>query len=347
MTPRICIVPEYPLSLMTGGVQVQAMATFMALRDRGGNVEPFEWHSTLPPADLYHFVGLPPYMASLVSLVRRKNIPYVCTLLCGGKRSLPTLLVARLRHLVNSALPGRQEYREAVMGADSVITITPADTVVVRRVFGLPSDRIIVIENGVDERFRTATPLLWHHRYGDRPFILCVGHIQSRKNQLFLLQVANMVRLPVVLIGSVMSGEGRYASHVESEVRTNTLYGGMWLRELSVDDPLLASAYAACRAYVLLSHYETQPLSVLEAMAAGKPILLGKAAYSQEYPFAGLSTTSRTRMSLAARDLVNLWDHGVESTLPAEFSWGHVADKLSVVYASALGRNGGRRKGEP
>lgn len=335
---RICIVPEYPLSLMTGGVQVQALATFKALKEQGLNVELFSWCAEIPPADLYHFVGFPSYLSSLAALLHRKGIPYVCTILCGGHRSRTTLWAARLRHNLNAVLPCRPEYHESVMGADTIVVITHADAAVVRYVFGVPSSRVVVVENGVDERYRLSSPSLWRQRYGDRPFVLCVGHIQSRKNQLFLLKVANQSGVPVVLIGAVMSGQEEYARHVESEIRANAVFGGMWLRDLSADDPLLVSAYAACQAYILLSHQETQPLSVLEAMAAGKPVLLGDASYTRECPFEGLATTSRTQVSVASRDIETLWKHGAASSLPAAFSWGQVAGKLNSVYERALGR---------
>jgi glycosyltransferase involved in cell wall biosynthesis len=319
---------------MSGGLQIQALATYKALRDRAQNAELFEWTSPAPVADLYHFIGFPPYMAGLATLLRAKNIPYICTVLCGGRRTLPEMWSARLRHYLNAQLPGRGEYHQAIMGAKAIITITEADVSVAHYVFGVPLSRIQVVENGVDDRFRMATPELWHERYGANPYMLCVGGIQRRKNQLFLLKTANSLELPVVLIGGVLPGEQDYAQRVDEEMRKNASYGGRWLRELSYDDPLLASAYAACRAFVLLSHHETQPLSILEAMAAKKPILLGDAGYVREYPFASLPRTSLTSMNTSRCDLQALWSQGVSTSLSEAFTWGCVAEKLYNIYAS-------------
>ena len=233
------------------------------------------------------------------------------------------------------------------MGADTVITITHADARVARVVFGVPANRIIVVENGVNECFRTASPALWREQYGSNPFLLCVGHIQRRKNQLFLLQAANRLRIPVVLIGAVLPGEKDYSQLVAQEVRSNARHGGRWLCELSADDPLLVSAFAACRAHVLLSHNETQPLSVLEAMAVHKPVLLGEAGYAKEFPFTSLPKTSRTRGDVAIRDLEVLWNHGATTELPATFAWSQVAEKISLAYEHTLKRQVGFKKGTP
>jgi len=332
----ICVVPEYPLNLMEGGVQVQALATFNALRERGTNVRMFEWSSSTTPADLYHFVGFPPYLASLANLLRRKGRPYVCTLLCGGQRDFLQLWTSRIRHRLNATLPGRREYHRAVVGANAIVTITQADAAVARFVFGAQASRITVVGNGVDARFRAGSPHLWRERYGDRPFVLCVGQVQPRKNQLFLLQVGNLLKLPVVLVGPPLSDRDDYAQRVAREARINTEHGGLWLRDVSGNDPLLASAYAACRVYVLLSHRETQPLSVLEAMAAGKPVLLGYADYAREYPFATLPRTSPVSVKAAVRDLDAVWMRGAVTTLPPEFAWDQVADRLSTIYERVL-----------
>ena len=61
---RVCIVPVYPLSLMTGGLQIQAVETCKALAVLGGGMtaEMFDWSKTEKSYDLYHFIELPEHM---------------------------------------------------------------------------------------------------------------------------------------------------------------------------------------------------------------------------------------------------------------------------------------------
>ena len=59
----VCIVSEYPASLMTGGLQVQAEETCAALaRLPGVQAELFNWSERRALPDLYHFIGLPEHM---------------------------------------------------------------------------------------------------------------------------------------------------------------------------------------------------------------------------------------------------------------------------------------------
>src|ERR1041384_4071892 len=94
--PRICIVPEYPLSLMTGGTLVQAAETCQALARHAPHMqfELFSWSENKPPADCYHFIGLPKYLAGLCSLVQHLSRPYVLTLLMGSGARASSRLAA-------------------------------------------------------------------------------------------------------------------------------------------------------------------------------------------------------------------------------------------------------------
>jgi len=83
---RVCIVPEYPLNLMVGGLQVQAVETLeaVAARDETIACEMFDWSSRQPPADVYHFIGFPPHMARVAELVTASGRPWVVSLLLGA-----------------------------------------------------------------------------------------------------------------------------------------------------------------------------------------------------------------------------------------------------------------------
>ena len=335
---RVCIVSEYPFSLMTGGMQVQARETFAALRALGVPVEWFDWVAECAPADLYHFIGLPPYLARLAALVRAAGKPYVCTVLCGRRPGLVGLTAAQVRHFLKTTVLREREYHEALKRAAAVVAITPSDGWVLQRIFGIATERLHVIPNGADDAFRTASALEWCRQYGHEPFVLCVGAVQPRKNQLLLLQASNIAALPVVLLGPILPGQDRYAQRVEEEAAINVRYGGHWLRHLQQDDPLLRSAFAACRVFVLLSHTETQPLSVLQAMAARRPILLGDADYAREYPFDRLPKTADADPSTLAGTLRVAWEEERTTELPPEFSWRNAAAALQSLYAQILSR---------
>ena len=336
---RICVVPEYPLGLMPGGVQVQAVETFRALSLLPGlDVRLFEWSATEPPADLYHFIGFPRHLAPVANLVRRAGKPYVCTLLTGAGNDTVRRRLAALRQRARRFLGrGRgTEHSEAVREAAALVAITARNRRTISAVYGLSPAKIRVIPNGVAPRFLSADPGAWQSAYGDRPFVLCAGAVQRRKDQLQLAQACNALNLPLVLLGPVLPGEEAYASKVADAMSANGAIGGSWLKNLQSDDPLLPSAYAACRLFALLSRNETQPLSVLEAMAAQKPILLAEAGYNREPPFDSLPAASLESPESLKQSLAAAWKSGQATKLPGEFTWESVARRLRDLYLEIL-----------
>lgn len=334
--PRICIVPEFPLSLMTGGTLVQATETRRALAayTPGLRFELFNWSEVDTPADCYHFIGLPKYLAGLCSLIARMQKPYVLTLLMGGERS-GRWRMAACRRRAASWLGWSREHQQAIERASALIAITADDAALISAIYQIAPDRIQIVPVAVSEFYFGATPDLWTRQYGTEPFVLCVGAIQQRKNQLLLARVCNSLRLPLVLVGAVLRGQDAYAMEVKSAMTENEKLGGRWLQ---CDDALLSSAYAACKIFVLLSASETQPASVLQAMALGKPVMLASAPYARGYPFKTILQTNWREEPEVMSDLEQTWNNGIATLLPQEFTWSKVSAKLASIYNSILAK---------
>ena len=335
---RVCIVPEYPANLMTGGLQVQAEETCAALaRLEGVEAELFNWSERRPLPDLYHFIGLPDHMNRIAELVRAAGRPYLCTLLFGGSPGRLRLRLAALRHFLKANVARQAARQRAIHGAAHVITITPGDALAARTIYELAAARVSVVPHGVADVFFDTPREPWRSQHGDQPFILCVGAVQARKNQVLLLHAANAARLPVVLIGPVLPGERAYGEEVAAAARENAALGGRWIPGLAAADPLLVSAYGACRLFALLSREETQPISVLQAMAARKPVLLGTAGYLADEPFRGLAAVATGRVERVAAGLRCAWDEARPTSLSRSFSWRAVAEQLRALYLTAVG----------
>ena len=190
--------------------------------------------------------------------------------------------------------------------------------------------------NFVDEAFYDVTSDVWQRERGNNPFLLCVGWIQQRKNQLLLAKAANAVKLPLVLIGPPLPGEKSYAAEVGEVMKQNAKYGGAWIKGLAQTDPLLISAHRACRAFVLLSKAETQPLCVLQAMAAQRPVLLGKSFYTKSEPFSTLPQVTLNSFEEIQQALLAIWENGVAQTLSDKHRPKNVVRDLLKLYQRVL-----------
>src|SRR3954464_6781528 len=119
---KVCIVPEYPVSLMQGGLQVQALETFHALNQLGPGISAqlFDWSHGNPDADLYHFIGLPPHLNRIAELVAKARRPYVITFLLGNPQDQLRLRIAALKRKLQLN-PADRDQAIAIQNAAAII----------------------------------------------------------------------------------------------------------------------------------------------------------------------------------------------------------------------------------
>jgi alpha-1,3-rhamnosyl/mannosyltransferase len=128
---------------------------------------------------------------------------------------------------------------------------------------------VIVAPNGVSERFFAENICIRaiaevRRRYSlPKQFALTVGNVQPRKNVPRLIEATRQLGLPLVLVGQRLwratEVERHYSSHVT------------WLGY--VPDGDLPPLYAACTVFAYPSLYEGFGLPIIEAMAAGAPVV--------------------------------------------------------------------------
>ena len=106
-----------------------------------------------------------------------------------------------------------------------------------------------------------------------RPVALFVGRVAHEKNIVFLLDVVDLARESVPDILLVIAGEGPALSSLRKSVHDRGLESCVqFIGYLDRKTELLA-CYAAADVFVFASRTETQGLVLLEAMAAGLPVV--------------------------------------------------------------------------
>jgi glycosyltransferase involved in cell wall biosynthesis len=131
--------------------------------------------------------------------------------------------------------------------------------------YGIRADLIPIVHNGIDvDRFDTARV-----RRTDGLKLLHVGRFHEAKNHHFLLDVFTLLKSSHPDLSLTLVGDGplkdEIATRVEVERISNVEFAG--------EQQDVARYYSAADVFVLPSRYEGAPISIIEAMASGLPIV--------------------------------------------------------------------------
>lgn len=337
---KIKLLAEFPLPVVCGGLELQCLRTFAALKEAGAPVGLLDYHSLESDFDTLHLFGTPPSLYEVCRFAGRSK-KIVLSAVCGAT-GVPWLRTGINRGIAALAGAARQmtdyaRIRFVFRAARAVICLNAIERTFVHRTYGVPLDRISIIPNGVAPEYFSATGELFRARYGLADFVLFTGNITARKNPLTLARALAGTRIPGVFIGGKLETEAAYAREFEQVVREAPNL--TWIGALPPDSALMVSAYAAAALFCLPSRRETQPQSAMEAMACGKPVVMGDFPYARQTPFQTALRCNpdapRSLLGCIERALSNPAAHG--DRLPAAYRWDKVAKDISRVYRSIAG----------
>ena len=345
-TRRILMAGRHDAAVAPGGGEIQLSSTLDSLCDFGIDARrmvPGEMDDLASRADCVHLFGSRAEFLPLVESARRQSVPVVLSTIAWydwrdywhGGTNVVSRSAAVARFAARAACPWLPSWRRRLYNSvDLLLPNSTAEARQLMRYFRVPADRIHVVPNGADPRFSQAEAKLFVDRYGLRDFVLCPGRIEPRKNQLGLIRALRHTNVPVVVLGQVVPGHEDYLAACRREANRHVRF----IDRLDHDDPLLASAYAACGCLALVSRFETPGLVALEAAMSGTPLVLPVGGCAQEY-FGPLAQYVQSNDYRGIREAV-LWAlaQGRSATLA-----DHVRDNFSWTTAAAATREAYRQ----
>ena len=332
-------------ALTRGGVRTQVLQTKEALENLGVHVTLFDtWQNfQANEFDLVHVFAANMATYHFARAVKTQGLPLVISPVFYTRRT-PNVVqnVIKVDKLISRKVRGIwTDYgliAEMCSWAEVITPNTTEEGKLFVDAFRIPKKNVIVIPNGVEERFAHAKPGLFEREYGIKNFILSVGHIgPERKNYLRLIEALERIDHPAVIIGRIEDTPSGRAC-LERASRNPRL---LMVDAIPHDSMLLASAYAACDVFVLPSQFETPGIAALEAGLAGAKIVITQIGGTRDY-FGNDAiyvepTSAKNIAEGIEAALKNKKDNVLRTRIQKEFLWEKVGEKTKQVYENILG----------
>jgi len=289
--------------------------------------------------------------AAVPWLVRGQDVVHstVNTLpLMAGRPTVLTIHDLSFLRFPDRLPPGRRAFLGAAVPvsarrATRVIAISESTKRDIVELLRVPEDRIRVVHQGVDARFRPGPSAVAGEYFGGRPYILHVGTLEPRKNIDLLVRAFSGLRrdgAPHVL--ALIGARGWMYEPLFHLVRSLGLEDHVRFLDYVPPDEL-PRWYNGADLFAYPSAYEGFGLPVLEAMACGVPTVTsnasslgevaGTAALTVE---AGSDTDLRGAMARVLENpslAANLRQSGLVRA--REFTWEKTARRTAEVYEEA------------
>ncbi|MEO1147900.1 MAG: glycosyltransferase [Cyanobacteria bacterium J06638_22] len=211
--------------------------------------------------------------------------------------------------------------------SDETVCLSHFEASALRKIYGSDFHHT-VIYNPVDEtRWRASDGEKISHDVGLNNYVLCVGRIEPRKNQLALALALRNSQIPVLFLGGIGSQE--YADALRAVLGKNM----KWIDHIDHDSDMLASIYRQARVLVSASWAEGASLSLLEGAASGAQLIIHDTGSEREYFGQQARYISPADLN-QIREAVETSHASVDdpAKIRPECSWTHHINALAQLY---------------
>ncbi len=237
----------------------------------------------------------------------------------------------------------RRKFKKACEEADVIVAVSEQTKRDIIDFYGTSPNKIKVVCQDCHEAFRVLNPVAKEvcQKYGIvQPYVLCVGTIEDRKNQLRLVkafQAAQLVDAQLVLVG----GKTKFQQEIEGFVMQNYLKNKVRiLNEVPFAD--LPALYQSARVFAYPSLFEGFGIPIVEALHSGVPVVAATGSCLEEAGGNGGIYANPLDEDDLAQKIQMLWqDDSLRKQLiidgqthVKQFAAENIANKLVNIYES-------------
>ncbi len=343
---KIRILTQNPLSVWFGGVELQASKYIQNIKkwDAHIDIDYFKWDEE--DFDILHIVwihtGINPYW---IDVLKKKWVKIVVSSVFYIKPNSVFDYRRPIIYRMFSFVPFHiiNWMKQLLQKADIILPNSEEEKKQIISIFWINSEKISILHNGVDQNyFEWVDTEIFKKTYDVQNYILCVSHMEPRKNHLSLIQwflefhKNNTSGLKLVLFWEFRWNYFNYHKEIQEllEKHSDRI---LHIKHLKNSDELFKSAYLGTQAHFLLSSLETPWLSNIEAAFAGKKLILWKCKPVQEYfqnyaQYIHQKNISDIATSISTLNNLQQWDTKQIEFIKENYTWENISKKLLTIY---------------
>ena len=199
MKPIRALFVSYPASFQNiGGGEILLSKLKAYLEKEGADVKLFDmWRDRVENYDIVHVFGSVKDCLGLIRVANARRVKVAITPIFWSSwnrafntyGSMSEKLEFFVRHAMKLLFPRFSSARRSMLAcSDLIFPNSDMEKKQIHRLFAIPQSKMSVVYNGVDRGFLEADPELFRQRFGQEKFILSIGRIEPRKNQLNLIR---------------------------------------------------------------------------------------------------------------------------------------------------------------
>lgn len=176
-------------------------------------------------------------------------------------------------------IPYSKQQKDILISADHIVATSYGEINALQKKFAIPKSRFSIVPICINKENYQVSKDIFVKKYSLRNFIISVGRIEPKKNQLAILKALGSTRIPLVFVGSLSDYHPQYTKKFIKLLQkyTNAYYIGV------LNKKMLISGFAAAKVHVLASWFETLGIVSMEAAINKCNIVTTSMGYAREY----------------------------------------------------------------